>query len=346
MNLKNLENILHNNDTKIINSKLNNNVIYFFIKIYVKLINFNLYILKLLYKKKLIYGEYYGFGDKILFYLFNYEKIKNSKFKILTISDQDFKSALIFFDRIKIVKILFYNPLRLVYLIAKKIRYDYFYNKKFFFKIEKQKITDKHRNLIKKYLDKNIKKISKDLLKFKNKNYILFFIKFYHHNISNINFSTVRQTSNIKKINQIIQMITNDKYKILCLGNQDDKSVEIIRKLSLGNKKIYFLKDISKNYTLLDQIYANFYSKGSIGSDTGAFIFFILLKKKVLFFDSFLNNFSKFYKNNRNIKILFKKIIINGKIRSLTDKNLTLVKNPKIIENTYQEINKEYKILF
>lgn len=130
------------------------------------------------------------------------------------------------------------------------------------------------------------------------------------------------------------------------MGNNNDKGVEIIRKLSLGNKKIYFLKDISKNYTLIDQIYANFYSKGSIGSDSGAFIFSILLKKKVLLFDTFVNNFSKFYKNHKNIKILFKKIIINGKVSFLTDKKLSLIKNPKLIENTYQEINKEYKILF
>jgi hypothetical protein len=349
MNLKNIKkfvNISQNYEAKAIYSKSNSHIIYFFIKIYIKLINLNLYILKLLYKQKLIYGQYYGFGDKILFYLFNYTKIINSDKKILTISNQDFSTALIFFDRTKIVKILFYSPIRLFYFIAKKIRYDYFYNKNFSFKMERKKITRNHRNLIKKYLDNNIKKVSKNLLKMKNENYILFFIKFYQNNISNINFSNARQTSDFKKINQIIKMITKKKNKILCLGNNNDKGVEIIRKLSLGNKKIYFLKDISKNYTLIDQIYANFYSKGSIGSDSGAFIFSILLKKKVLLFDSFINNFSKFYKNHKNIKILFKKIIINGKARFLTDKKLSLIKNPKLIENTYQEINKEYKILF
>jgi hypothetical protein len=288
-----------------------------------------------------------GFGDCFIFFIFNYKKIINNNLKIFTFTKFDKQIALFFFKKKRILNFFFYIPNFIIYKLAEKINKDIYFKKNLFFDLKKKRVLDSHQNLITKKLKKKIRYVSKNLLKLKDDRYIILFIKYYNDNINDLNASCSRQSNNFNKILKIINMIVKNNYKILVLGNSEDKSVPILKKIVKKNKinNVYFFSDISKNYSLIDQIYVNFYSQGSIGSDTGAFIISIFLKKKIIFFDTVKLQSSLFLEKNKNIKLLYKKINIKKKNKILTE-DYFFEKRPKVIENSFEEIQKEFKKKF
>ena len=73
--------------------------------------------------------------------------------------------------------------------------------------------------------------MSNKLINFCKKNPIfLILLKYYDYN--NISGSASRQTSNLKKVENIIKFLLTKKYNIL-IGNQFDKSIEEIKKFNL-----------------------------------------------------------------------------------------------------------------
>jgi hypothetical protein len=314
---------------------------------YSKVISYHFSFLKLLYKKKIVYSKNLGFGDCLNFFVHNHKKIKNNNFKIFAISKFDKSIANFFFNKKNILNFFFFIPNFIIYKLSGKINKNFFFPKSLLFDINKKKVLKYHRYLISKNLNKRIQYVSKNLLKFKNTKYILFFIKYYNDNINHITGSHSRQSNNFQKILKIINMILKNNYKIIILGNADDKSIPILKKIVKKNKinNTFFFCEISKKYSFVDQIFIHFFSQGSIGSDSGAFAISVYLKKKIIFFDAIKLLESSFLEKHKNIKFLYKRININNKNRILTS-DYVLRKKPKIIENPFEEIKNEFQKTF
>jgi ADP-heptose:LPS heptosyltransferase len=158
--------------------------------------------------------------------------------------------------------------------------------------------------------------------------------------------SDIRQTIDFEKIYKTIDFFLKKKIKIIILGNNSDKSLPILKNKYLTNNKVLFFSDLSLNQSVIDQLYIHYYSLLSIGSDSGAFIMSIYLKKKIIFFDAIISPTYKFYKKNKNIVMLLKKIVVKKKIRALKYDDYLLKKKSKPIETSYDQIIKAYKSFY
>lgn len=132
------------------------------------------------------------------------------------------------------------------------------------------------------------------------------------------------------------------------MGNKQDHFIKIIKKNSkLTNKdNLYLFKNLSKDYSIHDQVYLALKSLGWVGSGSGANALFGILNKKLLYIDWITQNHDKYWKNN--ITFLYKKIY-NKKTKKTYKMSWYKQYDPlseKIIENNYQEIEKKFNYLF
>ena len=155
----------------------------------------------------------------------------------------------------------------------------------------------------------------------------------------------------MEKIVKIFNFLRSININVLILVNKKDESLKIIEKIIEKNKikNCFFFKNLSNNYEVSEQIFVANHSRGYLGTHGGIHIFFYLLKKKTLIFDTFFHSKVKY---SRNINFLYKtlllknkKLVLNEIIYKKIKKN---IKNFFIYENSADEIinkfNKFFKI--
>ncbi|MDC0215858.1 hypothetical protein OAJ75_02045 [Candidatus Pelagibacter sp.] len=303
---------------KVIFDKIRRKIVYFVASIYANLINFWLLIIKKFTNYELIYPQYISFGDTFIFYLYKYsEIIKDKNKKIVIFGTTDAKNVKFLFKKNKYILNFFYIPSffpeHAIQIKLRKLSY--------FQPTICNYLSLRNRDSIKNLIKINYKKkkiISKKILEYKNKNYILIFIKFYNDNINDLSGSCDRQTSNLKKIYDLIDFLLSKNLEVIIMGNNSDKSISLIRKFNFGNsnKKINFFKDMSDKYSIFDQLFAANNSIGYIGNGSAfAELIYFQRKKAVIFdcpSDSYTDQIHLEYR-----KILFKNIKIEEKIQPL-----------------------------
>ena len=285
--------------------------IYFF---FGNLINFNLYLIKKKYKSKLIYNENTSFGESFIFNILHYDKIINKKKKLIIFSSFEKKIAKFFFNEEHIYTPLVILPKFIpVYQLSNELK------KKKFFKIKNLKTNFNNKIFKKKYmimlnniLHKRYEQINSDIKFFEKKKFILIFIKHYNKNNNNIHGSCNRQTSDLTKIFLIIKFILKKKVKIIVMGSQRDKSVNIIEK-QIKNKNLFFFKNLSPNENLIDQLFLHKYSQFGVGNDSGVWTMSFFLQKKIFLFDTCVSSANKLYENYKNISFIPKKITFKNR---------------------------------
>ena len=321
-------------------------IINFFSVIYSKLIILNLFLIKLK-SKNFFYNHSLAFGDTICYFLNNFNKIKNSK-KNLPVAFGSFNE--------EIVKFFFNDYQKLFFKIFKFFPYysisvnlikSKFFLPKINYKIDDQGFMIDELLLKKKSFKifKNIlkkKKITKKILDLSKKKYICIFVKKLNNNINDISTGAhIRQTTNLKKIVSIINYLLNHKIEIVILGNSRDKGSQFLQKKFNHTNNIFFLNNFKPSIS--EQFYIASKSIGYLGGHSGIVVPFILLKKKIVFFESYIFPSLNYYTRLNNISFLLKKILINKKKYFLDNNHLKLTKNTKykIIENNYEEIKKK-----
>ncbi len=301
-----------------------------------------LYLVKIK-KLDLFYPEDIGFGDYIGFYLKNYPIIKNKKI-ILVFSNIEKKIVKFFFSENNYIELLFKIPFLFHYdVLHKKIKY-YKY-----FRPTKTKLY-MPKDSIKKFLNiklsKNMDMVSQKLLNIKNQKFIIFNIKNYNDNKNDFMGSPSRQTTDFEKVKKIIHFLEEQKIKILIMGYKSERAVKKIYNLKKNNiikNNIFFFHELSSNFSIIDQIFISKYSIGYLGNASGPTLFPILLKKKLLVFDS---NYDEV--DNRIPKTSL--YLLHKKYTSNSDSNIKLLDTNKInnleiniIENSYEEIINAFK---
>ena len=299
------------------------------------LIKINLYLIK--HKSNKFYTTpTYSFGDIFTSFVQNYKKVINKRRKVLVLSNFEEKIANLFFPKNKIYKIFFHIPFFIpIYRIILIVN-----NFKKLTRTYEKNITYKEKKILINILKKNLKYVSPEVKKFKNQKYVLIFVKHYNNDINNLNVPFHRQTSNLIKIFDIINVLLKKKIKIIILGNKTDKFLKKVKEFS-KNKNIFYFNELSKKEKMIDQLYIHNNCKFSLGTDCGAFIMSIFLKKKIIFFDAIFK--SSPLNKYRNIIFLYKKIKLKNKSILLTKKYYKSENNNQIIENSYSEIIKKIK---
>ena len=300
--------------------------------IFANLINLNLFLIKKKYKSKLIYNYNASFGDSLIFNIINYEKIINKKKKLIIFSSFEKKIAELFFNKEHIYTPLVHLPNFIpVYQLSNELK------KKKNFKIKKIKTNFFSNKIFKKkymfildnILNKRFEQINPKIKIFKKKKFILIFIKHYNKNINDINGSCNRQTADLSKIFLILKFILRKKIKIIVMGNQRDKSVNIIEN-KIKNKNLFFFKNLSQNENLVDQLFLHKHSQFGIGNDGGVWTMSFFFQKKTFLFDTCISSGNKLYEKYKNIIFMPKKITFENKTE-----NQTLAICHKILKKKY-----------
>ena len=311
---------------------------YVVVNIYAFLIDFWLFILNSFSKYKYIYPEYVSFGDTYMFYLYNYLNIKkDKKKKVILFGKTDSKIIKLIFEKDK-YKI---NHFYIFDFLPDHPIHEELRKKKNF----KPKICDytklRNKDTIKNLININFNKkkiVSKNLIEFCKRPYFLIFIKFYNKDYNNIIGSAARQTSNLDKVENIIKFLFEKKFNVLVIGNKFDKSINEIKKFELKNhnQNINFFVNLSKEYSLFDQLYAVNNSKGFIGNGCGFTEPVYFQKKKLVIFDYPFDPVRDPRHNAEFKKFLYKKVMIDNKIKIL---------DFPFIENIIENPNLEYKVI-
>jgi hypothetical protein len=329
--------------------KLFSHVLNFFSYIYSRLINFNLILINLS-NKNFYYNHSLAFGDSMCYYLHNYKSIIYSKNKI-PLAFGGFQEEIVdfFFPKYKKIffKIYFYMP---YYRICK-----YLYNASHFkpiinYHLDKNNMmTDEL--LLKNDYDFTLKRILKkkkirfEIKELARKRYICFFFKYYNNNVNDVfSLPSVRQTTDINKIVDLISYLILNEFKIFVFGDYKDKGTVTLKKKYFNDPNIYFTEDFNANVT--EQIYIANQSMGFVGNQAGTHIPFLLLKKKTLVFDCISTPYIKINTNLPHATYLFKKIIIRKKKYKLHTRHLNYKKKYTVLENNFAEIKKNIKEIF
>jgi hypothetical protein len=200
------------------------------------------------------------------------------------------------------------------------------------------------KNLIIKLLKKF--KLRKKIMDFSNNKYVCLFIKHYNTDTNNLTGSCSRQTSDLKPIKKVLVYLMKKKIITLIFGTNADKSFYILKTFTMKNKLndyIVFLKDLSPNYLLEDQIYLANNSIGYIGSCSGPNVLFYFLRKKMLLLNCpadpeiFLNKNKT--KEKKFIRYMFKYTI--GKKNKYIKLKSFIDYKTSIYETSFQEIKKK-----
>jgi hypothetical protein len=326
-------------------------VIYSF---YSKLILIEIRLRKLFFSNEiLIYTNSFGFGDFVALSINLIGKLNNKK-KLLCYSYNQLDIANFYFDQNKIRKIFFRLP---KYLDESYLGNNFLVKSKYFkptvienYINKKISISDLYygnRKII-KYIKKRLKKkiINTNLKKIFDKETFSIFIKHYNNKKYIANFGR-RQTADIRKIYKLINFLIKKNFNILILGTKLDKFTSVCKlKYNNKNKNIFFLQDISRKYSIHEQVYVALNSKGYIGSISGACSFFLMLNKKILFIDSVINYSDKMWK--KNVMFLYKQIKISNRYQKIIFREIYNIKEKKIkiMENSYDEIKNKVVLLF
>jgi hypothetical protein len=322
---------------------------------YSKIILIELKLKKLLFQKEeLIYSSSFGFGDFAIFCANLINKLSNKK-KILCYSVNQLEVASFFFNTNKINQTVLKLPkyLNETYLGNNFLKKS----KNFKPRIIKNYLAKKNVGLsrvfygnktiikyIKNKLEKN--KIDISIKNIFKKKTISIFIKHYSDKIEFTNYGR-RQTSDLVKIYKIINFLISKNFNVLILGTKLDKFTNLCKLNYKKNiKNIFFLNEISKNYSVQDQVFVALNSEGYIGSNSGANSFFHLLNKNNIIIDTAYEHTHKMFK--KNTRWLYKKIKIFNKYQKLhhyKNYNLNSVKN-NLLENSYNEIFKIVLLVF
>lgn len=286
------------------------------------LIRLNLFLIKKKLKSNYAVCSYPSFGDSFVFFIQNYEKILKNNYTILVYSAFIKKLAELFFEKHKIYKTFFSIPLCIPTYYIGLILCKYLPTKKKF-KTNYEKISNKEKEILENILKKKYEEVSFNIKSFKDKNYVLFFVKHFNKNANDLTTGPHRQTSDIKKIFQVIKFLIKNNLKIIVLGDKKEKIITILKKF-FKSKDILYFNEISNNQKIVDQLFLHYHSQFSIGTDCGAFIMSIFFQKKIIFFDSLKT--SDKYLRSKNIIFIHKKIIIKNK----TEIPLTFMLNKKI----------------
>ena len=204
----------------------------------------------------------------------------------------------------------------------------------------------KHKHLLNNILRKNYKQVNSNIKLFKKKKFVLILIKHNNKNSNDISGSQTRQTADFTKIFLIIKYILKKNLKVVILGNQKDKSVNIIEN-HFKDKNLFFFKNLSPKQTMIDQLFLHKYSQFGIGNDSGGWIISFFLQKKLFIFDACSSLENSLYKKYKNIYFMPKKITYNNKTVNLTHQISTKILKSKIpytiSEVSFEEISKEIK---
>ena len=300
--------------------------------VFANLINFNLYLIKKKYKSKLIYNDNASFGESLIFNILNYDTIINKKKKLVIFSSFEKKIAEFFFNKEHIYVPLVILPKFIpVYQLSneliKKKNFKQKNIKTNFFNINIFK--KKYSLLLNDILHKRYGQINSDIKFFEKKKFILIFVKHYNKNNNDISGSHNRQTADLTKIFLIMKFILKKKIKIIIMGNQSDKSVNIIKK-KIKDENLFFFKDLSPNENLIDQLFLHKYSQIGIGNDGGVWTMSFFFQKKIFLFDTCISSGNKLYKKNKNIFFMPKKISFENKTEYQTLKICDKILKKKI----------------
>jgi putative transposon-encoded protein len=313
------------------------------IKIYSRLIILNLRILNSNKNIKYFYNHSLGFGDSFDYYLSNYYIISKNKYN-LALSFGSFHQEIInfFFKNYQNIffKITKFMP---YYGIVNEVRKSKYFKPKISYNLDsnglmKDEFLGRKNFYSKKIIIKKLNeyKISKPIKDLCNKKYVCLFLKYYNDNINDIsNGSVIRQTTNFKKIYQIVNFLKTKKIYTIIIGSKLDKGTVILKKKI---KQADFLLDYK--IKLYDQIYVANNSLGYIGNSGGILIPYFYLGKKILCYDTFEIPASKLSKNFKNLINFYKKIVIGNSVKRLSYRHLGLSKDTKyrIKETNFSEI--------
>lgn len=310
---------------------------------YAYIINISLYYLNKS-KKKYYYNKGLGFGDSFIFYLKNYSKICKKNHYALSFGLPTFKSINFFFSEKNIKKIFPVIPEKIYYRVVNKLtKYKNFKPQNFgtFSSQYQFNNSEYYKNLIITLLKKF--KFKKELLEFANNKYLCLFIKHYNTNTNDLSGSSTRQTANLKPIQKIFSFLKKKKIMTVVLGTHTDKSINIFKtfvKKKKLNKYVLFVKDISPNYCLKDQIFLAHNSIGYIGSTSGPASLFYFLRKKMLILNCLNEPLISHCQNKKNenkfIRYLYKYMIRNKKKYIQVNNPMTC--KSTIYEASFQEI--------
>ena len=321
----------------------------FFISIYFFFISIYFSNFISLSKKKIFFPTSFGFGDFILFYVKYYKKILNKNHTTLVFCKMQNNIVSYLFKKNSFLSLPFYISNRLVYLVVsfnKKYIINRFNNssEKELLTADKSNFTVKKKNLLLKFLDINL--ISEELKNIFRKPTVSFYIKYYDDSVNHIDGSHDRATSNLTKAVRIINFLLSKNFNVLVLGNNRDLgSLKLNNFYKRKNKKmnIYFFQDLSKEYSINDQVYVALKSKFVVSAGIGGSLAipFLLLKKKIIY------DVPKIRKNNiNNLRYNYydyKKISINNEKYKIFEQNSNFYKKLKnlkynIKEASYEEI--------
>ena len=321
--------------------------------LYSHFINIWLLLLNFFSNNKYVYPEFVSFGDTYMFYLFHYsEIIKDKNKKLILFGRTDSQFIKLIFNKKKYITSPFYLfnflPDHEIHFALRKMKSfkptisDY----------TKVRNKDSIKNLININFNKK-KTVSEGLIEFTNAPYFLLFIKFYNENYNDLRGSNSRQTSDLKKVYNLMQFLLDHSMKILVMGNHFDRSVPKIKEFNFydKNKDVKFFGELSKNYSLYDQLHAVNNSNGFIGNGCGFTEPVYFQKKKLVIFDFPFDPIRDPRHNLKFKKFLYKNVIIDGKIMLL---DLPLIekinKNDsytyKVIDTPLDIIKKEIKKTF
>ena len=328
---------------------------------------YKLIILEIILRKKFFYKvdlKYvghlngFGFGDHVSFCVNIKNKIKKNN-KIFCFSQLQYEVATFFYDKKYVIKSILPIP---KFLNESRLGFKFLQND---INFKPSKLTSPHGKNYKltlnygtqnqiKFILKNLKKfkISKKLSLVLKKKVIVIGIKnFSLENKVNkdINFQ-VRQTRDLNKVYKLMNYIKNKDIKIIIMGKIRDNFIKIIKsKNIIDNKKVFLFKDLSKKYSIADQVYLAEKSTGFVGNGYGAMVFFDILKKKTILFDYVWVKHNNLFHKNR--LCLYKKVVnvVTKNTQRFMHTKFYSPKYYKLIENNYDEIvcvfNKIFKNL-
>ena len=318
-----------------------------------KIILFSLFYYQSIKKKKIIYSNSLGFGDNIMFYLYQYLKIKNSNSYVFQFCKQIDQPLNFFFEEKKILKPIFSIPFTFYYPIISEVKKSKLFTPSITEESFIYLLTRRNKDSIKNLIELKLKdkKTSSNLEKFFDHKftYICFFIKL-NFDKNDIYGSNPRATWDRKKIFNLLNYLISNEYIVVVLGLKNDPSIKIIREYVSNSKledKILFLIDLSDSYDFIDQLLIAKNSVGYLGNGSGATEIFYYLQKKALVFDHSLISYFLLPHFKKYRKTLFKKYIVKDetiqKILSeeSTNKLLYEKKEYEIIENSFEEITYE-----
>jgi|688.fasta_scaffold293966_2 hypothetical protein len=312
--------------------------------------NINLSLIKKKNNSKLIYSNQISFGDFFTFNVLNYDLIMSKKKKLIIFTKFEKKIANLFFPEDKIHRSFMLLPNFFpVYRLNGYLRKDLQYEKILTQDTSKITYKNNYKKLLNNILYKGYNNISSNVKFFKNKKFVLVFVKHHNKNCDGIIGSESRQTSDINKIFLILKFILKKKYKIIILGNKKDKSINLIENY-FKNKNLFFFKNLSADKTLHDQLFLHKYSQFGIGSESGAWIMSHFFQKKLILFDGMICKENDSFKKHSNVFFMPKKIKYKNKLVPQTLRIINQILKYKIpysvVEVSFIEIIEQLKKVF